>query len=68
MSRFLIIEEPRDDRSVFYNFAVLNAESEDEAESKYFDKMDVNTEENILNIFDLESIETDYYHYLQIET
>lgn len=68
MSKFLIIEEPRDDRSVFYNFAVLNAESEDEAESKYFDKMDVNTEENILNIFDLESIETDYYHYLQIET
>ncbi|MFW5912196.1 MAG: hypothetical protein ACOCSA_02905 [Candidatus Hadarchaeota archaeon] len=67
MTKFLIIEEPRDNRSIFYNFAVIEAESEEDAEEKYLDKIDVDKKRNILNVFDLNSIDTDYYQYLEIE-
>ncbi|MFP4005796.1 MAG: hypothetical protein ACLFUR_03640 [Candidatus Hadarchaeia archaeon] len=67
MTKFLIIEEPRDNRSIFYNFAVIEAGSEEDAEEKYLDKIDVDKKRNILNVFDLNSIDTDYYQYLEIE-
>ncbi len=67
MKKFLIIEEPIEDRSVFYNFAVVEAEDSEEAESKYLDTMDVDLNKVALEVLDIEDIDTDYYYYLEVD-
>lgn len=67
MGRFLVIEEPRGNRSYFYNFAILNAKDADEAESKYLEEIDVDLDKNDLNIFDLDEVEPDFFYYLEID-
>ncbi len=67
MSKFLIVEEPRGNRSIFYNFAVVEAEDSDEAESKYLGKMDVDLDKTSLEIFDIDEIDTDFYYYLEVD-
>ena len=67
MSKFLIIEEPRENRSIFYNFAVVDAEDSEEAESKYLKKMDVDLDRTSLEVFDVDDIDTDFYYYLEVD-
>ncbi len=67
MGRYLVIEEPRSNKSYFYNFAIIEAEDEEEAESKYLGNIDVDLDKNDLNIFDLNSVEPDFFYYLEID-
>ena len=67
MGRFLVIEEPRGNKSYFYNFAVLEAKDEEEAEEKYLGEMDVDSDKRDVNIFDLEAVEPDFFYYLEID-
>lgn len=67
MSKFLVVEPDREDESNFSNFAVIEAESEDGAESRYLEQVDVDLDEIDLIILDLDEVEPDYYHYLEVD-
>lgn len=67
MSKFLIIEEPADDRSVFHNFAIIGGKDEEEVRSKYLDNIDLDFDQSDLIIFNIDEIDEDYYHYLEID-
>lgn len=66
MTKFLIIEEPGEEKSIFYNFAVLEAGDDEEEEAKYLENVDVDLRENDVNVYNLDEIEEDYYHYLEV--
>lgn len=66
MTKYLVIEEPAEEKSVFYNFAILNAEDGEEAKDKYLGKIDVDQEESDLTIFNLDEVKEDYYHFIEL--
>jgi len=66
MSKFLLVEEPSGPESVFYNFAIIEASDKEEARDKYTQKSDLNSPESDLIIINVDEIEEDYYHYLEI--
>ncbi len=67
MAMFLIVEESAEDRSVFYNFALINAQSDEEAEEKYLKNIDIDSEETDLIIINVDELDEDYYHFLEID-
>ncbi len=67
MSKFLIVEESSRDRSIFYNFAIIEAQDENEAEDKYLQKIDMDSDETDLIIINIDQIDDDYYHFLEID-
>ncbi len=67
MSKFVIVEEPSGAESVFYNFAIIEASDKDEARDKYTQNTDVDSPESSLIVVNVEEIENDYYHYLEID-
>lgn len=67
MSKFLIVEQSQRDKSVFYNFAVLEAEGEEEAESKYLEEIDVDLEESDLIITNLDDVDGDFYYFYEVD-
>lgn len=67
MTKFLIVEESSKDRSIFYNFAIIEAEDEKEAENKYLQNIDMDSEETDLIIMNIDNIDEDYYHFLEID-
>ena len=67
MSKYLIIEESIEERTVFRNFAIIEAVSEEDAQNKYLEVCDINPEKIELYVFDLDEIEPDYFHYYEID-
>ncbi|KXB05367.1 hypothetical protein AKJ49_00940 [candidate division MSBL1 archaeon SCGC-AAA382A03] len=67
MSKFLIAEQPAEEKSIFYNFGVIEADDEEEAEAKYLKNIDVDQKNTDLDIFNLDEIDTDFYYYLEVD-
>ncbi len=67
MTKFLIVEESSKDRSIFYNFAIIKAEDEKEAKNKYLQNIDMDSEETDLIIMNIDNVDEDYYHFLEID-
>lgn len=67
MARFLIIEGPQGDKSVFYNVAVLEAKNNKQAETKYLEKCSINFSKSDLDIINLDELEEDFFYYYEID-
>lgn len=65
--KFLVVEESSEDRSVFYNFAIITAEDEDEAEKEYLQNIDIDSSKTDLIIMNIDEIDENYYHFLEID-
>lgn len=67
MSKFLVVEQSQEDKSIFYNFAVLEAEGEEEAENKYLEEIDVDLEKSSLIITNLDDVDGDFYYFYEVD-
>ncbi len=65
MGKFLVVEEGR--RSFFYNFGILFGSDKKEVKDKYANKMDVDEPDSDLTVINIDDIDEDYYHYLEID-
>ncbi len=67
MSKFLVVEQSQEDKSVFYNFAVLEAGGEEEAKSKYLEEIDVDLDKSDLIMISLEDVDSDFYYFYEVD-
>lgn len=67
MARFLIVEGPQGEKAVFYNVSVLEAEDDEQAESKYLEKCSIDFSKSDLDIINLDELDEDFFYYYEID-